>query len=244
MLNWVSSFIAESTATIFEFRQLILCDDRFECDEPIWIAPFSTGIYLFVVGQNCISIEKFCQQFYRRCAKTQSHFEYNRIKTTKCTDVGRQPTHFVFIFAHARSRMASGCLRRCLRDVELLNWYILMQSILTLASSSCPTLRKAMYCLTPSIRFWNSTLATFILDIIEPILPANLSKTLESIAVGVKGERKIIQINRIANDKNYDKTELGQVLVREIPSSARIKFVATTFQMHSSTLWPNVSERT
>lgn len=39
---------------------------------------------------------------------------------------------------------------------------------LTLASSSPPTLRNAMYCLTPSIRFWNSTLATFMFEIIEP----------------------------------------------------------------------------
>ena len=42
---------------------------------------------------------------------------------------------------------------------------------LTLASSSPPTFRNAMYCFTPSIRFWNSTLVTFMLDIIEPILP-------------------------------------------------------------------------
>lgn len=42
---------------------------------------------------------------------------------------------------------------------------------LTLASSSCPTLRNAIYCFTPSIRFWNSTRATFMFDIIDPILP-------------------------------------------------------------------------
>lgn len=42
---------------------------------------------------------------------------------------------------------------------------------LTLASSSWPTFRKAMYCLTPSMRFWNSTRDTFILEIIEPMLP-------------------------------------------------------------------------
>lgn len=42
---------------------------------------------------------------------------------------------------------------------------------LTLASSSPPTFRKAMYCFTPSIRFWNSTRATFILEIIDPMFP-------------------------------------------------------------------------
>lgn len=47
----------------------------------------------------------------------------------------------------------------------------IIQNQLTLASSSWPTFRKAMYCLTPSMRFWNSTRDTFIFDIIEPILP-------------------------------------------------------------------------
>lgn len=47
---------------------------------------------------------------------------------------------------------------------------------MTLASKSFDTLRNAMYCFTPSILFWNSTRATFILDIMLPILPTIVAK--------------------------------------------------------------------
>jgi len=47
---------------------------------------------------------------------------------------------------------------------------------MTRTSSSLETRRNAMYCLTPSMRFWNSTLATFMLLIILPILPTIVAK--------------------------------------------------------------------
>lgn len=47
---------------------------------------------------------------------------------------------------------------------------------MTLASRSLDTLRKAMYCLTPSMRFWNSTRAVFMLLIMEPMLPTMVAK--------------------------------------------------------------------
>lgn len=57
-----------------------------------------------------------------------------------------------------------------LPHTDLMNFDCVFEahSTLTRASNSPPTFRNAMYCFTPSIRFWNSTRATFIFDIIEP----------------------------------------------------------------------------
>lgn len=55
-----------------------------------------------------------------------------------------------------------------IKDANAIKYFGHHEQQLTLASNSPPTLRNAIYCFTPSIRFWNSTLATFIFDIIEP----------------------------------------------------------------------------
>lgn len=179
MPSWLSSFVVNFSGAILKFWQS-MCN---------------------AVSSNAEILPNFdCDLRYLLCLRS------NSARCTQCWAKlhGNWKVSWTILSSNAIAREQN--THRCRSIVDTFQFYICSGSVtsgvgwcvlviwavqfiylvLTLASSSCPTLRKAIYCLTPSIRFWNSTLATFILDIIEPILPANLSTTLESNAFRAK----------------------------------------------------------
>lgn len=73
------------------------------------------------------------------------------------------------LLSHFYETRCDDAIRSKLNNINKIFLLLGAHITLTRASNSPPTLRNAMYCFTPSMRFWNSTRATFMFDIIEPI---------------------------------------------------------------------------